>query len=217
MDVLTVLLQNEDRIDIAREQMLRETGFYFLASAHTSVHSLGHAVHHLLTWCDTHPDARAGLVDNPTTVQRFVHESFRLHPSSPVAKRRALATTGFLDGQTANEDDTVVINLREANRCTDLFGADAATFNPYRKLPVGLSETGITFGIGMHACLGKNLAAGVLSRDGQVSDSHQYGTVPWISHQLLKRGIRRHPLEEAKLDQAIARETWAYYPVTFAL
>ena len=33
---------------------------------------------------------RQRLIDDPVRVQRLIHESFRLHPSSPVAKRQAL-------------------------------------------------------------------------------------------------------------------------------
>ena len=58
MDVLTVLLRNEDKLDLDHDMKLRETAFYFLAGAHTSVHSLGHVMHHLLTWCEEHPGDR---------------------------------------------------------------------------------------------------------------------------------------------------------------
>ncbi|MCG8443641.1 MAG: cytochrome P450, partial [Caulobacterales bacterium] len=108
-DVLTILLRNEDRIELNRDLLLRETGFFYLAGAHTSVHSMGHVMHHLLTWCEAHPGDRARLVSEPVMLQRFVHESFRLHPSSPVAKRRALSRISFLDGQTAEPGDTGVI------------------------------------------------------------------------------------------------------------
>ena len=89
MDVLTVLLASDAPLD--GDMMLRETAFYFLASAHTSVHSLTHSVHHLLDMCDA-DDQRCGIawVADRGLVQRCVHESFRLHPSSPVARRRAL-------------------------------------------------------------------------------------------------------------------------------
>ena len=220
MDVLTVLLQDEAKLSLEADMLLRETAFYFLASAHTSVHSLGHAVDHLLNWCETHAGARETFVSDPLSVQRFVHESFRLHPSSPVAKRLALSEIKFLDGQTASLGDTVIINLRQANRDTNVFGADAEVFNPQRNIKQGTSETGITFGIGMHACLGKNLAAGSLPKVSKQESSptlqqHQLGTVPWICHQLLKAGIQKHPQDKAQLDQAIERETWAKYPVYF--
>jgi len=217
MDVLTVLLQDEPKLQLGPDMMMRESAFFFLASAHTSVHSLGHAMDHLLHWCEEHPDARAQLQQDPVLVQRFVHESFRLHPSSPIAKRTALAAIEFNDGQQARTGDTVVINLREANRDPAVFGADAATFNPFRTIQRMNSETGITFGIGMHACLGKNLAAGALPKPGKAvdEDAHQLGTVAWICAQLLGDGIQRDPDRRAELDQSIERETWQSYPVRF--
>ena len=138
MDVLTVLLRDEDNLQLVRDMVMRETAFYFLAGAHTSVHSLGHAVHHLLSWCEAHPDARQALIADRALVQRFVHESFRLHPSSPVSKRRALAALELPDGQHAQPDDIVIVNLRAANRDHDVFGVDPEAFDPYREIERGV-------------------------------------------------------------------------------
>jgi len=217
MDVLTVLLNDKDKLNLARDMVVRETAFYFLAGAHTSVHSLGHAVHHLLSWCERHADSKAELIADRAKVQRFIHESFRLHPSSPVSKRRCLSDMKLPDGQKAAAGDIVIINLRQANRDVEIFGDDAADFNPARKIQSGVPETGITFGIGTHACLGKNLAAGNLARPGALpEESHQYGAVAWIAHALLKAGIQKHPDDAPELDQTIDRETWLRYPVCFS-
>ncbi|MFK7915052.1 MAG: cytochrome P450 [Pseudomonadales bacterium] len=217
MDVLTVLLQQQTALAMARDMMLRETAFYFLAGAHTSVHSLSHAMDHLLNWIEAHPEQRSALVNDRDLVQRFVHESFRLHPSSPVSKRRALAPVTFLDGQRAEPEDTVIINLRMANRDPEIFGSAAAEFIGERSVPPGIAETGITFGIGMHSCLGKNLAAGVLAIPGRDTpvEKRQYGTVPWIAHALLQAGVQRSPDRPGELDATIERETWLRYPVQF--
>ena len=217
MDVLTVLLRDPEGLQLDRDMLLRETAFYFLAGAHTSVHSLGHVAHHLLTWCDERPQARSRLEAEPLLVQRFVHESFRLNPASPIAVRVALEPVQFPDGQRAEPGDRVVISLRAANRSTARFGEDAAEFNPFRVLPRGIGETGITFGAGMHACLGKALAAGVLETGSAAGDetNRQLGMVTYIAHRLLLRGIERDPEREARLDRAIARETWQVYPVRF--
>lgn len=217
MDVLTVLLRNEDKLDISRDMMLRETAFYFLAGAHTSVHSLGHVMHHLLTWCEEHPEDRQKLIDDTALVQRFVHESFRLHPSSPVSKRVALSKVEFLSGESAAEGDIVVINLQQANRDSKIFGADAADFNPYREVPTGVTETGITFGIGMHSCLGKNLAAGTLPKPDQDTDpeKRQLGMVAWVARALLECGALRDPDNPGFVDPTIERETWKVYPILF--
>lgn len=217
MDVLTVLLRNEDKLDLDRDMVLRETGFYFLAGAHTSVHSLGHVMHHLLTWCEEHPEDRQRLIDDSALIQRFVHESFRLHPSSPVSMRSALSDMEFLSGDKARAGDTIIINLQQANRDTRVFGEDAAEFNPYRQIPKGITETGITFGIGVHSCLGKNLAAGTLPKPGETVDPErrQLGTVAWVAQALLRCGAVRDPDRPGHIDPTITRETWSDYPILF--
>ena len=214
-DILTVLLRNEDNLELASDVLRNEVAFFFLAGAHTSVHSLGHLVHHLLEWCEAHPEERALLEADALRVQRFAHESFRLHPSSPVARRRAVADTPLPDGSLAATGDTVVIDLRQANRDESVFGADAAAFNPLRRLPTGIFPHGITFGSGAHACLGKALAAGTVLRGEQApaEGNHQIGTVATIAQRLLRAGARRDPAQEPRVDRKIERETWEFYPL----
>jgi cytochrome P450 len=217
MDVLTVLLRNEDKLDLVRDMIVREVAYFFMVGALSSVHSLGHAMHHLLTWCEEHPQDRQKLIGDTVLTQRFVHESFRLHPSSPVAMRKALAPVEFISGETAEEGDTVVINLQQANRDSKIFGDDAAEFNPFREIPPGVTETGITFGIGIHTCLGKNLAAGMLPKFGESvePERRQLGMVTWVAHGLLKSGALKDPARSGHIDPTIARETWAEYPILF--
>jgi cytochrome P450 len=177
------------------------------------VHSLGHVVHHLLEWCTQHEGARAVLEADPALLQSFVQESLRLHPSSPIAARIALQRTPFADGQVAAPGDRVIINLRAANRSRERFGADAAAFNPFRTLAGGVDATGLTFGRGMHACLGRTLAAGALG--GGSSEVLQRGMLTVLAHRLLCRGITADPDRQARLDRTITRETWATFPVVF--
>jgi len=209
-DVLTLLIQNDDNLSLDRDTIMRESAFYYLAGAHTSVHSLTHLVHHLLTWCDDHPADRARLASDISLVQRFAHESFRLHPSSPVAKRRALQALTLPDGTDAAADDIVIVDLRSANRSPTLFGADADKFNPFREAPASIQLHGISFGSGAHVCIGRNLAAGVLQ--SSASQAPQYGTITLIAHRLLTAGIKHHPMESPRLNAQINRETWEYYP-----
>jgi cytochrome P450 len=84
-DILTLLVRNEDQLDLPRDMVLRETAFYFLAGAHTSVHSISHVMHELFELCRGDPAARTHLLAEPFYLQRCVHESFRLHPASPVS------------------------------------------------------------------------------------------------------------------------------------
>ncbi len=211
-DILTVLLRNEDQIEISREVLTREMAFFALAGAHTSIHTLTHAVHELLTWVETHPDDRARVLEDPRFIQCCVLESVRLHPSSPIAARRSLCPVSLPDIDVA-EGDGVVIDLQTANRATDIFGEDAATFNPLRSLPKGQPRYGLSFGQGMHACLGLNLAAGVLPGEGETVE--HMGTVALIVQALFARGVHPDPDDPAVKDQTTARDLWGYYPVLF--
>jgi len=212
-DVLTVLLRNEDGIDLDRDVTLREIAFFALAGAHTSIHTLSHAMHELFTWCAQHPQDRARLETDPLFVQRCVHESIRLHPSSPVAARRALCPVALPDERNATQGDEVIIDLHTANRDMAAFGDDASDFNPYRVLQKGQTPYGLSFGLGMHACLGLNLAAGVLPKPDTDPAQHHYGTVAMIVRALLAHHVHPDPADAPAKDATTARDLWGRYPV----
>jgi cytochrome P450 len=181
--------------------------FYALAGAHTSIHSLTHAVHEIFQWAAD----PATLVDDPLLLQRCVLESFRLHPSSPIAARRSLCPV-TLRSASIDEGETVEISLQMANRDEGVFGADAAAFNPRRDLGKGISPYGLSFGVGMHACLGLNLAAGTLPRADTDAARHHYGTVALIIRELLAHGLRPDPEHPPAKDETTARDLWGSYP-----
>ena len=214
-DVLTVLIKAEDDLQMTEEDFLQEGIFYALAGAHTTIHSLTHAVHELLTWVEDHPEDLQRLREDPFFLQQCVFESVRLHPSSPVAKRRALCPVSLPDDQKAAEGDIVVANLYLANRDPEIFGEDADRFNPHRAVLEKVAPHGVSMGLGMHARLGRNLAIGVEPRPNTDPEDHQYGIVPLIVEALLKSGIRKDPDGTPLKDEGITRITWAEYPVLF--
>jgi cytochrome P450 len=214
-DILTLLLKNDDQIDLPRDMVLRETAFYFLAGAHTSVHSLSHAMHEIFMLCERDPAERAHIVSDPLFLQRCVHESFRLHPASPISKRRPLCPVQLPQGASAGPEDTVVVDLYQANRQKEFFGDDALEFNAYRAKTPAHMPYGLTFGVGVHSCLGKNLAAGELQKAGTDAATHQYGTVTKLAGELLNRGAAPDPSRPAQQDLTTERETWISYPIVF--
>jgi cytochrome P450 len=212
-DVLVELLRSDAEHPLTHEVLLKEIGFYLLAGAFTSIHTMTHALHELFEWIDSHPQDRERLKTDRIFLQRCIHESTRLHPSSPTAGRRPVCPVHLPSGGDASPDDYVSIDLMKANRDVSVFGADAAAYNPYRKLPPSVPPYGMSFGMGPHACIGLNMAAGVLPRPDTTQESHQYGTVTLIIHALLNANARRDPTDPGVVDTSTIRNNWLKYPV----
>ena len=216
-DILTILLMHDAELAMPDELMVREVAFFYLAASHTSVHTLVHATNELFNWCKKETKTPLEVVADPHRLQRFVLESMRLHPSSPEAWRRAEAEIRLADGRVVPLGDKVVVDLQTANRDTSVFGEDAAEFNPLRSIQGRVSPAGMSFGGGMHVCLGMNLVAGTVLRDGEAPnpDNHQYGTITLIMKELIERGMRPNPDKPPQKIEASERDVWAIYPVLF--
>jgi cytochrome P450 len=216
-DILTILLMHDAELSMPDELMVREVAFFYLAASHTSVHTLVHATHELFSWCANENKTPEEIVANPHQLQRFVLESMRLHPSSPEAWRRAEADVTLADGRLIPKGDKVVVELQTANRDATIFGDDATEFNPQRAIQGRISPAGMSFGGGMHVCLGMNLVAGTVLRDGEAPnpENHQFGTVTLIIKELIERGMLPNPDQLPQKIEASERDVWATYPVLF--
>ena len=216
-DILTILLMHDAELSMPDELMVREVAFFYLAASHTSVHTLVHATNELFNWCANENETPEEIVANPHQLQRFVLESMRLHPSSPEAWRRAEADVTLADGRLIPKGDKVVIELQTANRDVTVFGEDATEFNPLRTLQGRISPAGMSFGGGMHVCLGMNLVAGTVLRDRETPnpENHQFGTVTLIIKELIERGMLPNPDQPPQKIEASERDVWATYPVLF--
>ena len=212
-DVLTMLLRSYDELELTPEILRREIAFYMQAGAHSTANSTVHAMHHILDWCDAHPGSREALLADRLLLQRFVHESLRLHPASPAARRMAGCPTRIGTHTEVASGDEVIADIHSANRETSVFGEDAAEFNPYRSTPPGVWPFGLTFGFGMHACMGRDLDGGVVPRPDTRADDHQYGIVMLFVEALLRQGARRDPAHPPVPDANTARPNWGHYPV----
>ena len=216
-DILTVLLLNEERLKLPDELLVREVAFFYLAASHTSVHTLVHAANEIFCWYAKAPGKAMALANDLLLMQRFVHESMRLHPSSPEAWRRATTPILLNDGSQVSAGEKVVIDLQTANRDTRIFGPDAARFNPFRDRVSRVSPAGLSFGGGMHVCIGMNLVAGKILKEGETADSdnHQFGTIVLILKELLLRGMAPDPHLKAKKIENSERDLWRVFPVLF--
>ena len=214
-DMLMTLLQGQDELQMTPLEWVQEGIFYVLAGAHTTIHSLTHGVHETMTWLEANPEDRDRVRSDPFFIQQCVYESLRLHPSSPVAKRRALCPMTLEEGIVLEEGDEVAVSLFSANRDVERFGADADRFNPHRTVKQGNFRYGLSMGHGVHACIGRHLAIGVDPKPDTDPAEHQYGVVPLIVTALLKLGIAPDPDDLAEKNETITRITWARYPVLF--
>ena len=212
-DVLVDLLRAESEMPIAPEVLMKEIGFFLLAGAFTTIHTLTHAMHEVFTWSAAHPQDARRYVDDALFLQKAIHESMRLHPSSPTAGRRPTGPVHLPGGQEVGTDDLISIDLMAANRDPAIFGDDAAEYNPHRPAPRGASPYGLSFGMGMHSCIGLNLAAGMLPRADTAPGPHQLGTVTLIAKALVEHGARPDPAQPGVVDRSTLRNNWSSYPI----
>lgn len=210
-DMLTcMLLAYEGRVD--DDQLVRDTAFFILAGAFTQANALQNTLWEILTWCGGNPGAREDLLNEPGTLQKFIWEALRLHPASPVARRKALCPMHLPDRTEVEEQDIVDINIAVANRDPAVFGPDATAFNPYRALPGRVQLYGMTFGAGMHACVGRILAAGMPVAIGGTDDETEYGTLYMVTHALLSAGIDFDPARPPTIDESTTRKHFHSFP-----
>lgn len=215
-DILTVLLQGAEDLGLTREVIRREVAFYLLAGAHTSATAFTRTMDHVFAWRRDHPEDADRVREDRLFLQRCVHETIRLFPSSPVAMRWALAPVELRSaGRTIPQGAKVVIDLMAINRDPDVWGPDAATFDPLREAPAGLAPWGLSFGGGMHICIGQDLAAGVLPQNVDDLSEHLYGLVPVAVQAMVDRGADSDPDEGPVMDTTTKRPYWGRYPVVF--
>ena len=224
-DVLTTLLRNADDLDLPDDTILREVAYFSWVGSHSTSVQLVHAMHHLFEWIERHPADRHRLRADAGLRQLFVHESLRLHPASPVARRIAVEPTDLGGGAVAAAGDVVVIDIERANRDPAAFGADPDRFDPARRRAERVPPWGLSFGSGMHACLGQELAGGHeppaghelagSHDDGAELDAHLYGAIAIMAGALLDAGARPDPDDRPSVDASTTRPHFGRYPVRF--
>lgn len=211
-DILTVLVRNQDDLELPREVVRREVAFFLLAGAHTSATATTRTTHAIFEWLARHPEDGERARTELGFVQRCVHETVRLNPSSPIGLRWALDEVWLASGLEIHPGDQVVFDLMAANRDERVFGPSAAEFDPFRALPRDVPLYGLSFGSGMHSCIGRDLAAGVLD-DGAAGEKRLHGLVAIAVHGLLARGARPDPAAPPTLDPHTRRPYWGTYPI----
>jgi cytochrome P450 len=215
-DVLTVLLRNQDALDLPHDVVRREVAFYLQAGSHSSANAFAHAMDDLFTWLDEHPEDATRVRGDRIFLQRCVHESLRLHPASPVAWRVATEDVTLRSGQLLPTGTKVVLDLMAANRDPEVFGSDAGVFDPHRVPPEGIPLWGHTFGGGAHVCIGQELDGGTtLEQAGGDVAQHVFGVIPQLVSEVIRRGGHRDPDDPPVRDAESERPNYSSYPVLF--
>lgn len=214
--IIAQLLGSPPDEDISYDERMKDSAFFILAGAFTTANVLMNFTKNLFDWFDDHPEDRANLLRDPILMQRFIWENTRLHPASPVTKRRALCPMHLPDGHDAEQDEYVTMDLTKINRDADLFGAEPEAFDPNRKLADNMPLHGLSFGGGAHVCLGKLLAVGVrITDDNKDAEETEVGTMALVTRELLRLGIARDPNREAVIDESTDRRHFATLPFIF--
>ncbi len=218
-DVLTTLLCNQDALGLPIDVVIRETAYFPWVGSHSTANAFVHAVHRLFQWFDAHPADRLTVTSDPLRLQRFVHETLRLHPASPQTHRLGTDEPTTIGGNVIAFGQRVIVDMEQANRDRSVWGPDADEFCPDRRIPDDAAPWGLTFGHGIHACLGMELAGGTapeLGAAGAVDpNAHVFGAITTMASMLFARGLERDPRHPAVLDTSTVRTVFSSYPVVF--
>ncbi len=146
-DLISYLLAAEvDGEPVPETHVLGTCFLLLLAGIDTTWNSIGSALWHLAR----NPEDRARLVAEPELLPVAVEELLRAY--SPVTMARVVTEDYQYNGCPMSEGDRVLMNFPAGNR-------DPAVFTDPDKVIIDRAENPhIAFGVGIHRCVGSNLA-----------------------------------------------------------
>ncbi|TDT95539.1 cytochrome P450 [Streptomyces sp. 846.5] len=192
-DLITALVQLVDaedaRLDAA--ELLGNLALLLLAGFETTTNLLGNGLALLFG----HPAVRAALVQEALPVADFVEEVLRYDSPVQLTSRTALFRGLEIDGVPLEQHGEVVLLIGAANRDPARFH-DPDRFDPWRA-----DNQPLSFGAGMHYCLGAMLArleariafSALLRRYPAIAPAK--GAEPVRQDRLLLRGYASLPVE----------------------
>lgn len=214
--LMSMCLQNDlSRPDDAEKipYVWRQCALFLTASIKTTSHSLPHVFVHLDEWINAHPEDAAKLTD-PEFLHRATAESFRLHQTAPARFRAALRDVTLSTGRRVAQDEMVALLAPVANTDPEVFGKDAKYFNPYRDIPAGMQPWGMTFGVGVHSCIGRNLVTGIQNKGDEKHGTH--GTAVRVLRALYALGARLDPDNPPQKIAASLHDSYETMPMVLA-
>jgi len=188
----------------------RQCALFLSGSIKTTSHSLPHVFVHIDEWVKEHPEDRANLTD-PEWLHRASAEAFRLHQTTPARFRAALRDVTLTSGRQVKAGEMVALHAPVANVQAEVFGEDGRYFNPRREVPDGMQPWGMTFGLGAHACLGRNLVTGIQNKG---DDKHgAQGTAVRILKAMYELGAELDPDNPPRRPEGSLHDTWESVPM----
>lgn len=188
----------------------RQCALFLTGSIKTTSHSLPHVFVHIDEWLKEHPEDRASLTD-PEWLHRATAEAFRLHQTTPARFRAAVRDVTLSTGRRVKAGEMVALHAPLANVQTEVFGADGRYFNPRREVPEGMQPWGMTFGLGAHACLGRNLVTGIQNKGDEKHGAH--GTAVRILKAMYELGAKLDPDNPPRRPEGSLHDTWESVPM----
>ena len=214
MDLLSVLAQHgEDGRGGEDAYVWRECALFLVAGTQTTSHALPHVLWHLDQWWAAHPEDRERATDIEF-LRAAASESLRLHQPVPALLRIAMKdVTLASSGRFFSKGDRIALYFSEANRDAALFGPDVFQFNPHRPFSRRPPPWGLTFGAGVHTCIGRALVTGL---------SHSYddtdptlGTILGVLTALYRAGAELDPAVAPKRNTDSYHDAFASLPIVF--
>jgi len=214
MDLLSVLAQDgEDGSEGEDAYVWRECALFLVAGTQTTSHALPHVLWHLDQWWAAHPEDRARAMDIEF-LRAAASESLRLHQPVPALLRIAMKdVTLKSSGRAFREGERIALFFSAANRDASLFGQDVEEFNPHRPFSRKPPPWGLTFGAGVHTCIGRALVTG-LSRSYDDTDP-TLGTIVGVLSALYRAGAELDPANPPRRNTESYHDAFASMPIVF--
>lgn len=212
MDLLSVLAQHgEDGREGEDAYIWRECALFLVAGTQTTSHALPHVLWHLDQWWAEHSEDRDRATDIEF-VRAAANESLRLHQPVPALLRIAVNdATLRSSGRSFRKGERIALFFSSANRDPGLFGADFENFNPHRPFTRKPPPWGLTFGSGVHTCIGRALVTG-LSRSYDDTEPTR-GTIVGVLSALYRAGAELDPAHPPRRNTDSYHDAFASMPI----
>ena len=112
------------------------------------------------------------------------------------------------------QGELVALMFEDGNRDPDVFGADAGLFNPHRTTSEGVKAWGLSFGAGVHTCIGRSLVTGF---GVDVSEPDRaVGVMARLLERLFAHGLRMDPDRPVSFMSIAHTDAYESFPVTIS-